>query len=344
MSLGPVMLDLVGTTLSATERKWLKDPLVGGVILFTRNYESPEQLQALTADIHSIKEPPIIIAVDHEGGRVQRFRSGFTSLPASAQIGELYAEDRSKARLLARSAGLVMAAELLVLGVDISFAPVLDIDEGLCEVIGSRAFHSDPRIVAELARQFISGMTHAGMGAIGKHFPGHGGVAGDSHKELPTDNRTLAELEALDLVPFARLAPSVLTGIMPAHVVYPEIDSEPAGFSRLWLDTILRRRLRFSGAIFSDDLSMVGAQGAGDLGARAKKALAAGCDMVLACNDPGGMDGLLRALSSYENPASQTRLTRLHGRPAWTAASLMGDRDYQESCERVRRLMCENQG
>ncbi|MHB8254357.1 MAG: beta-N-acetylhexosaminidase [Acidiferrobacter sp.] len=343
MSLGPVMMDLMGTTLSARERKWLKDPLVGGVILFTRNYESPEQLRALTTEIHDLREPPLIIAVDHEGGRVQRFRDGFTPLPSCGQIGDLYANDRSQARLLARSAGLVMAAELLVLGVDISFAPVLDIRRGLGDVISDRAFHSQPQIVAELGRQYVSGMTQAGMAATGKHFPGHGGVVGDSHTELPIDDRTLAILQAEDLVPFARLAPSVLAGIMPAHVLYPEVDREPAGFSSLWLSDILRKRLRFSGVIFSDDLSMAGAQGAGDLGARAQKALAAGCDMVLACNDPEGLDGLLAALSGYENPTSQTRITRLHGRPAWTAPLLMEDIEYRESCRRLNHLIEEHE-
>ncbi|HUW97745.1 MAG TPA: beta-N-acetylhexosaminidase [Acidiferrobacter sp.] len=341
MSLGPVMMDLAGTTLAAAERKWLKDPLVGGVILFTRNYEDPKQLRALTSEIHDLRDPPLIIAVDHEGGRVQRFRNGFTQLPSAREIGALYAEDRSQARLLARSAGLVMAAELLVLGVDISFAPVLDIDLGLCAVIGDRAFHSDPQIVAELGRQYVAGMTQAGMAATGKHFPGHGGVAGDSHKELPTDDRELASLEAIDLVPFARLVPTVLAGVMPAHVVYPRVDREPAGFSRVWLNDILRKRLRFSGVIFSDDLSMVGAHGAGSLGGRAQKALAAGCDMVLACNDPGGLDDLFGALAGYENPASQARITRLHGRPAWTGPLLMEDVEYHDSCERLARLIQE---
>ncbi len=341
MSLGPVMMDLAGPALSGTERKWLKSPLVGGVILFARNYESPEQLGALTSEIHALREPPLIIAVDHEGGRVQRFRFGFTSLPPCGHIGGLYAQDRSEARLLARSAGLVMAAELLVLGVDISFAPVLDIGRGLCEVIGDRAFHDNPLIVAELARQYISGMTQAGMAATGKHFPGHGGVVGDSHKELPTDDRDLAAIDAVDLVPFARLAPTVLAGIMPAHVLYPQVDPEPAGFSRFWLNEVLRKRLRFSGVIFSDDLSMVGAHGAGSLGDRARKALAAGCDMVLACNDPDGLDGLLHALTGYQNPASQSRLTRLHGRPGWTSPLLMEDIEYREACRRLTRFAQE---
>ncbi|MHB1567113.1 MAG: beta-N-acetylhexosaminidase [Acidiferrobacter sp.] len=338
MSLGPVMIDLVGVVLSPDERRRLKDPLVGGVILFSRNYESPSQLGALTDRIHALRDPPLIIAVDHEGGRVQRFRAGFTPLPSSGQIGALYAEDRAWARLIARSAGLVMAAELLVLGVDISFAPVLDIGRGLGSVIGDRAFHSDPLIVAELARQYISGMTEAGMAATGKHFPGHGGVAGDSHLELPVDDRSLKKIEAEDLLPFARLAPTVLAGIMPAHCLYPDVDPLPAGFSSFWLKEVLRRRLRFNGVIFSDDLSMVGAAGAGDLSARAHQALAAGCDMVLACNCPDRQEALLAALAGYENPAAQMRLMRMHGRPAWGTALLAADPDYQQACQRLARL------
>jgi len=343
MSLGPVMMDLAGTTLSAQERKWLVDPLVGGVILFARNFESPKQLLALTTEIHALRNPPLIITVDHEGGRVQRFRDGFTVLPSCGRIGRVYAEDRARARLLARSAGFVMAAELLALGVDMSFAPVLDIDFGVCAVIGDRAFHRDPLIVAELGRQYVSGMTQAGMAACGKHFPGHGAVAGDSHAELPTDDRSLSALQGADLVPFARLAPTILAAVMPAHVLYPQVDTEPAGFSRIWLENILRTRLRFSGVIFSDDLSMVGAHGAGDLGARARKALAAGCDVVLACNDHAGLPGLLAALSGHESPLSQARMARLHGRPAWTTPLLLEDDEYRESCRRLKALAQEEE-
>lgn len=343
MSLGPVMVDVQGTQLTETERTILKNPLVGGVILFSRNYENPTQLSLLTASIHSLREPPLVIAVDHEGGRVQRFMAGFTPLPACGKIGRLYAEDRSHARLMARSSGLVMAAELLVLGVDISFAPVLDIGRGLCDVIGERAFHSDPQIVAELARQYIAGMTQAGMVATGKHFPGHGGVTGDSHTELPVDERDYAQLKAEDLVPFARLAPTSLAGIMPAHVLYPHIDAQPAGFSAFWLKEVLRKRLHFNGIIFSDDLSMVGAHGVGDLGARAHVALEAGCDMVLACNDPDGLAGLFAALEGYQNPTAQMRLARLHGRPAWDAETLRNETEYREACRRLGSLMAHQE-
>ncbi len=336
MSLGPVMVDVVGTALAPTEREQLHHPLVGGVILFSRNFESVSQLQALTHDIHGWREPPLVIAVAHEGGRVQRFRAGFTPLPPCGAIGSLYDEDPAAGRLLARSAGFVMAAELLDCGVDISFAPVLDIDRGASAVIGNRAFHQDPEVVAELARQYIAGMASAGMGATGKHFPGHGGVAGDSHAELPVDERMFIDIEHTDLVPFAHLAP-VLAGIMPAHVLYPQVAPEPAGFSPFWLQEVLRRRLQFNGVIFSDDLSMAGARGAGDLAARAQAALAAGCDMVLSCNDPGGLPGLLAGLQGYENPAAQLRIARLHGRGAWGDGPLKTLQEYTEACRNLQQ-------
>ena len=338
MSLGPVMMDLVGTTLSPKERGRLRHPLVGGVILFSRNYESPAQLRALTAEIRALRNPPLIITVDHEGGRIQRFRAGFTDLPAGARIGEIHALDRARGRTLAHAAGYVMAAELLAHGVDMSFAPVLDLGHGVSTVIGDRAFAEDPLVVTELARQYVLGMTQAGMAACGKHFPGHVGVMGDSHTELPVDERPLSALKNADLVPFARLCPTVLAAVMPAHVLYPRVDAQPAGFSRVWLQDLLRKAQRFSGVIFSDDLSMAGAHGAGDLGARARKALAAGCDVVLACNDPDGLDGLFEALSGYVNPLSQARMTRLHGRPAWTADELSANADYRASRELLQSL------
>ena len=342
MSLGPVMMDLVGTTLSPQERAQLCHPLVGGVILFSRNYESPAQLRALTAEIRALRNPPLIITVDHEGGRVQRFREGFTALPAGARIGEIHALDRARGRKLAHAAGYVMAAELLAHGVDLSFAPVLDLGRGVSTVIGDRAFAEDPLVVTELARQYVLGMTQAGMAACGKHFPGHGGVMGDSHTELPVDDRPLSVLKHADLVPFARLCPTVLAAVMPAHVLYPQVDAEPAGFSHVWLQEVLRKAQRFSGVIFSDDLSMAGAHGAGDLGERARKALAAGCDVVLACNDPQGLDGLLAALAGYANPLSQARMARLHGRPAWTADELAANPDYRASCELLRSSFSES--
>ncbi|MDA8389193.1 MAG: beta-N-acetylhexosaminidase [Gammaproteobacteria bacterium] len=341
MSLGPVMMDLAGVTLTPIEREQLRHPLVGGVILFARNFTDSAQLRMLTAEIHALRQPPLIIAVDHEGGRVQRFRAGFTPLPPCGAMGALYAKDRGAACLLARSAGFVMAAELLEAGVDISFAPVLDLDRGHSAVIGNRAFDQDPEIVTELAGQYIAGMAGAGMAATGKHFPGHGGVAGDSHTELPVDDRLFIAIEHTDLVPFAHLA-GELAGIMPAHVQYPQVAPEPAGFSPFWLQEILRKRLQFEGVIFSDDLNMAGARGAGNLVARAQAALAAGCDMVLACNDPAGLPELLDGLAGYVMPTkTPARLARLHGQAAWGDGPLQTLHEYTEASRLLRHWYTE---
>jgi beta-N-acetylhexosaminidase len=315
MTLGPVMVDLAGTEMTAEERERLRHPLVGGVILFTRNYVSPEQITALIADIHGVREPRLLVAIDHEGGRVQRFRDGFTRLPAVRKLGHVYDENQKRAKRLAHTAGWLMAAELRAVGVDFSFAPVLDLDRGNSQVIGDRAFHSEPEAVADLAISYVAGMAEAGMPATGKHFPGHGGCAADSHKVLPMDERTLADLYLEDLVPFERLIQNGLAGIMPAHVLFPRVDGRTAGFSSVWLQEVLRRRLGFQGIIFSDDLSMEGAKAVGGMVERASLALAAGCDMVLVCNDPGAAAQVLDGLHVREEPASLLRRTRMHGRP-----------------------------
>jgi beta-N-acetylhexosaminidase len=293
--MGPVMLGVEGEALTAADCRRLRDPRVGAVILFARNYVSPAQLRALTASIKQIRNPPLLIAVDHEGGRVQRFRDGFSAIPPMRELGARYDADRPAALAEAQRCGRLIADELGAFDVDFSFTPVLDLDRGVSEVIGHRAFHADPHAVSALAAALCRGLHAGGMSTVGKHFPGHGHVEADSHQALPVDPRPFAEIEAADLVPFVELTRvRALDAIMPAHVLYPAIDGQPAGFSARWLREILRRRIGFDGMIFSDDLEMAGAHGAGDIVARAELALAAGCDMVLACNDFAAMDELLR--------------------------------------------------
>lgn len=314
LPLGPVMLDVAATALTGDDRRRLLHPLVGGVILFARNFESCDQLAALTAEIHALRNPTLIIAVDHEGGRVQRFRDGFTRLPPMRELGLAWDRDPQHAVSLARSLGFVLAAELRVYGVDLSFTPVLDVDYGNSSVIGDRAFHARPEAIAELAIGLMQGLRDGGMTAVGKHFPGHGHVRGDSHHEVPVDERTLAAIRQEDLLPFRRLVAAGLGGIMPAHVIYPQVDPAPAGFSAYWLKQVLRSELGFDGVIFSDDLSMEGASVAGGVVARGRAALDAGCDMVLVCNNPQSADELLDGLD-YQMPAvALARLARIHGR------------------------------
>jgi len=303
---GPVVLGVEGAVLTAADRARLLHPLTGGVILFTRNFESCEQLDALTASIQALRTPSLLICVDHEGGRVQRFRDGFTAVPAMRTLGELWDNDVAKAAAEAERLGRLMARELRAHGVDFSFAPVLDVDFGASAVIGDRAFHGNPNAVAHLASCLRRGLNAGGCAAVGKHFPGHGFIAADSHVALPVDERTLDTLLTDDLIPFAALAKEGMEAVMPAHVIYPAIDGVAAGFSRIWLQDILRGRLQFDGLIFSDDLEMAGAHAAGDIVARAEAAVSAGCDMVLACNDFAAMDDLL----SRWRPAPQSDLAR----------------------------------
>ncbi len=296
-ALGPVMLDLAGTEMTAAERKMLRHPLVGGVILFSRNYRSPRQLGALTAAIRSLRQPELLVAVDHEGGRVQRFQEGFSRIPAMRRLGQAWDRDRGFALSAAHDIAFVLASELLACGVDFSFTPVLDIDFGASGVIGDRALHSDPAAIAQLAAALIAGLRAAGMACVGKHFPGHGYVRADSHLAVPVDERSYTEIEAVDLVPYRELIRRGLSAVMPAHVIYPKVDAHPAGFSPKWLRQILRADLGFDGMIFSDDLSMEGATVAGGVVARGEAALAAGCDMVLLCNAPQSAQELLAGLA-----------------------------------------------
>lgn len=315
MTLGPLMLDVQGTALTDDDRRRLSHPLVGGVILFTRNYENPAQLAQLTASIRTLKAPPLLIAVDQEGGRVQRFREGFTRLPPMRVLGRIYDTHPHQAKTLAREAGYVMAAELRAHGVDLSFAPVLDLDYGVSSVIGDRAFHPDPQVVIELSHALMLGMKDAGMAACGKHFPGHGYIVADSHIAMPVDDRDYADISLSDLLPFKALIDMGLAAIMPAHVVFPKADAAPAGFSRFWLQKILRGELNFQGMIFSDDLTMEGAAAAGDIVSRTRAALDAGCDMALICNRPDLADEVLAKLDFEWSAASRVRLARLHGEP-----------------------------
>ena len=336
LSLGPVMLDLEGVALGADDQRRLLHPLTGGVILFSRNFTDPAQLRGLTAEIRALRNPPLLIAVDHEGGRVQRFREGFTVLPAMAELGRSWDQDSRQALRLAQDLGFVLAAELRAHGVDLAMAPVLDVDHGMSEVIGDRAFHSDPRAIAELARALLQGFKQAGMSGVGKHFPGHGHVLADSHHASPVDERAYEEIEAIDLAPFRRLIEAGLGGIMPAHVIFPKVDERPAGYSAVWLKTVLRERLGFGGVIFSDDLSMEGAGVAGGVVGRATAALGAGCDMVLICNSPQGTDELLEGLSHPMPAVSLARLARMHGRQRpQTMAALREDPRYAHALDSV---------
>ena len=311
---GPVVLGIEGTVLTAADKARLMHPLAGGAILFSRNFESCTQLDALTASIRALRTPSLLICVDHEGGRVQRFRDGFTAIPAMRTLGELWEKDVAQAAAEAQRLGMLMARELRAHGVDFSFAPVLDVDFGASAVIGDRAFHGNPNAVAHLASCLRRGLNAGGCAAVGKHFPGHGFIAADSHVALPVDERSLDALLADDLVPFAVLAKDGMEAVMPAHVIYPAIDSVAAGFSRIWLQDILRGRLQFDGLIFSDDLEMAGAHAAGDIVARAEAAVAAGCDMVLACNDFAAMDDLLSRWTPPAQPDLARRAARMEGK------------------------------
>jgi beta-N-acetylhexosaminidase len=331
--LGPVMIDIAGARLAPAESDLLRHPLVGGVILFARNYESPAQLKSLTAAIRALRDPALPIAVDHEGGRVQRFITGFTRLPPMRALGRVYEQNPTLAANLARAVGIVLASELLDHGVDLSFAPVLDIDFGASSVIGDRAFHSTAAGVTALAGALVEGMGRMGMGAVGKHFPGHGWVRADSHLEVPVDDRDLATIEAHDLAPYRALIGKGLTGVMPAHVIYPKVDARPAGFSAVWLREILRGRLGFNGIVFSDDLSMEGASVAGGIVERGRAALGAGCDMVLVCNAPDAAQRLLDGLGPAR--LDQGRAQRI--RPPGTATAS----DYRTAVEALARATGE---
>ena len=334
-TVGALMLDLEGTALTMAECELLNRPSVGGVILFKRNYISPSQLTDLTASIRECK-PDILIAVDQEGGRVQRFYEGFLSLPALYSIGQLYARDADRGRVVAEHCAWAMAAEVIHHGVDISFAPVLDLYNSESRAIENRAFSPSAEDTVDLAESYISGMNKAGMVAIGKHYPGHGSVEADSHEELPRDEREADEIMGADYKVFAKCV-SRLGGIMSAHVIYPAVDGEPAGFSNFWLNDKLRTELGFQGAVFSDDLSMTAVKSAGTAEYRAKLALTAGCDMVLVCNDRASALSVSDWLERNEIQGSR-KLHKLRAKPAPEIANLYNEEKWLTACEMVCSL------
>jgi len=331
MSLGPVMLDIEGLALSPRDRDLLREPAVGGVILFTRNFESAEQVADLVTEIRALRSPPLLIAVDHEGGRVQRFREGFTLMPPMRHIGREYDRDSAQGLKIAREAGWLIASELRAAGIDLCFAPCVDLDWGVSEIIGNRSFHRKPEAVSELAEAFARGLRSAGMAAVAKHFPGHGAVVADSHLKLPVDRREYG-LILDDMRPYERLMNTgVVAGVMLAHIVYQEIDSTPAGFSEYWIQRELRTRLGFGGAVFCDDLTMKATASYGSMPERARLSLHSGCDMILVCNDRDAAHEAVDALNDYSNPLSLVRLARLHGIGQTLRESLRASEQWQSA-------------
>ena len=333
MSIGPLMIDFAGTSLNSEDRELLQHPLVGGVILFSRNFSERNQVKELTTEIRSVRElhesrAPLLIAVDQEGGRVQRFREGFTDLPPLRWLGRMYDQSPTAARDMARLGARLMATEVLDTGADFSFAPVVDVDWGICEVIGDRAFHREPSVVAELSLAYMQGMRQAGMAAVAKHFPAHGGVTGDSHHVLPEDPRSYAELTD-DLLPYSSLISDGLQGVMMAHIRYTGIEPQIASLSPYWMNTVLRQELGFKGAIFSDDLSMQGATVGGSVPDRATTALQAGADMVLVCNDRDSVAPVISALEGYSDPAAHARLAGMRANHEHYAAAEYGSESWK---------------
>jgi len=331
------MLDVEGVALSPADRGLLREPAVGGVILFSRNYESPAQIADLVAEIRALRSPPLLVAVDHEGGRVQRFREGFSAIPPMRLIGQEYTRDPAQGLELARQTGWLVGSELRAAGIDLCFAPCVDLDWRVSEIIGDRAFHSNPETVSELAGAFCGGLRAAGMAAVAKHFPGHGAVIADSHLKLPVDRREYGNLLD-DMRPYERLGNNgLIAGVMLAHIVYREVDEMPAGFSPYWIDRELRSRIGFGGAVFCDDLSMQATAAYGTMPQRATRALRAGCDMVLVCNDRSSALQAVEALNDYSNPLSLVRLARLHGTGHVLRETLRASDEWQQASAAVTR-------
>lgn len=338
--LGPLMIDFEGYQLSSNDEEILKQPLVGGVILFSRNYQSAEQLSLLCSHIHSLKDEPLLIAVDHEGGRVQRFRQGFSEIPSMEKLGLLFEQDEAAALQAAKDIAWLLATELREVGVDFSFAPVLDLNYGCSQVIGDRAFSADKATVAKLACAFQEGLNAAGMGSIGKHFPGHGAVIPDSHVDLPIDDRPFKDIIDGDVAPFKAMSAAGMAGVMPAHIIYQQVDSHPAGFSAFWLKEVLRQTLGFDGVIFSDDLSMEGASIMGSFEQRARAALKAGCDMALVCNNRKAAVEVIEGLSKdFEmSQQSSARLSNMRANNGIQCDDSRSSERWKIAQETVQRL------
>ncbi len=335
-TIGPVMLDIEGHELTEEDKKLLRNPLTGGVILFSRNFSSAEQLKMLVASVKNLSQPELLVAVDHEGGRVQRFKEPFTRIPALNVLGKKYDSDPQTALGHARIFGWLTAIELLAFNIDFSFTPVLDIDYGVSEVIGDRAFHHSPEVITKIAASYIDGLHEAGMASTGKHFPGHGGVSADSHTDIPLDERELDELLQKDILPFAKLIPGHLDAIMPAHVIYTKVKKEPAGFSTYWLKDILRDKLGFKGVIFSDDLDMKGASSiSDDYSERASVALAAGCDMVLVCNNRDAAKQVLSRLDYKITHESARHLLKMRAREYYDWDTLIQTDAWKQAVKTV---------
>jgi len=332
------MIGIAGLQLADQDRELLAHPATGGVILFDRNYEDPRQLEELVADIHGLREPRLLVAVDQEGGRVQRFRSQFTRLPPPARFGTLYDDGPGPAVELIRDCGWLMAAELRACGVDFSFAPSLDLYTRESVVIGSRALHRDPQVVAILAHAFMTGMSRAGMCGVGKHFPGHGSVEGDSHLVLPVDERDLETIRSADMLVFERMIHYGLPALLAAHVVYSKVDAQPAGYSHVWLKQVLRDELGFTGAEFSDDLGMAGASLDGGAPAQARLALGAGCDMVLLCNDRSAVESVIDDHPGGGSALRSARLARMHGRNRISWQDLQADPRHRQTALTIGAL------
>lgn len=339
MALGPVMLDIEGLELNPADRALLREPAVGGVILFSRNYKSPAQIADLVAEIKAVRSPPLLIAVDHEGGRVQRFRDGFTAIPPMRRLGHLYDEDEEAGTQLTEACGWLIGAELRAMGIDLCFAPCVDLDWGVSEVIGDRSFHKNPETVATLASALCRGLRDAGMVAVAKHFPGHGAVVADSHEKLPIDRRSFGDVLD-DMRPYEKLISRRQIGaVMMAHVIFDEMDPVPAGFSEFWMKTQLREQLGFDGAIFCDDLTMKATAGYGSVPQRAKLALDAGCDMIPICNDRPAAQHTVAALREYSNPLSLVRLARLHGTGSVLRETLLASEQWQTAAGKVNHWL-----